>query len=68
VCGLPIRKRSRAPSPVQPAASGDYEQLAMICHRVLVMRFGRVTAELSGEQLTETGIAHAAHLAEADIA
>jgi len=53
---------------VQPAASGDYEQLAMICHRVLVMRFGRVTAELSGEQLTETGIAHAAHLAEADIA
>ena len=40
----------------------------MIYHRVLVMRFGRVTAELSGEKLTETGIAHAAHLAEADIA
>jgi len=49
-------------------ASGDYEQLAMICHRVLAMRFGRVTAELSGAQLTEAGIAHAAQLAEADIA
>ena len=40
----------------------------MIYHRVLVMRFGRVTAELSGAQLTEAGIAHAAQLAEADIA
>lgn len=43
-------------------ASGDYEQLAMVCHRVLVMRFGRVIAELSGEALTEADIAHTAQL------
>lgn len=44
-------------------ASGDYEQLARVCHRVLVMRFGRITAELSGAQLTETEIAAAAQTA-----
>lgn len=44
-------------------ASGDYEQLAQVCHRVLVMRFGRITAELSGDQLTESEIAHAAQSA-----
>lgn len=38
-------------------ASGDYEQLAHICHRVLVLRFGAVVAELSGAELTETSIA-----------
>lgn len=43
-------------------ASGDYEQLAQVCHRVLVMRFGRITAELSGADLTETEIAHAAQV------
>jgi hypothetical protein len=38
--------------PVQPAASGDYEQLAMIYHRPRhALRAG--TAELSGEQLTK---------------
>lgn len=41
-------------------ASGDYEQLARVCHRVLIMRFGRLIDELSGERLTETEIAAAA--------
>ncbi|MBK6888279.1 MAG: sugar ABC transporter ATP-binding protein [Tetrasphaera sp.] len=41
-------------------ASGDYEQLAHVCHRVLVMRFGRVTAQLSGGELTEAAIAERA--------
>ena len=40
-------------------ASGDYEQLAQVCHRVLVMRFGVVIDELSGDRLTETEIAAA---------
>ena len=44
-------------------ASGDYEQLAQICHRVIVMRFGKVIAELSGDQLTETETAHTAQAA-----
>ena len=38
-------------------ASGDYEQLAHICRRVLILRFGAVVAELSGAELTETSIA-----------
>ena len=38
-------------------ASGDYEQLAHICRRVLVLRFGAVVAELSGAELTEASIA-----------
>lgn len=41
-------------------SSGDYEQLAHICHRVLVLRFGRVVAELVGDQITETAIAQLA--------
>lgn len=38
-------------------ASGDYEQLANICHRVLILRFGRITATLTGPDLTEATIA-----------
>jgi ribose transport system ATP-binding protein len=42
-------------------ASGDYEQLAAICHRVLVFKHGRVVAELAGERLTEAALATAVH-------
>ena len=38
-------------------ASTDYDQLAAICHRVLVFARGQVLAELSGENLTKDMIA-----------
>jgi ribose transport system ATP-binding protein len=34
-------------------ASSEYEDLARICGRVLVFRHGRISSELSGEQLTK---------------
>ncbi|MEM9199514.1 MAG: sugar ABC transporter ATP-binding protein [Pseudomonadota bacterium] len=37
--------------------STDYEQLAQICHRVLIMARGRIVAELSGRDLTKEVIA-----------
>jgi ribose transport system ATP-binding protein len=40
-------------------ASGDHEQLAEVCHRVLVLVDGKVSAELSGELLTESALVHA---------
>lgn len=42
-------------------SSGDYEQLAAMCHRVLVLRDGRVVAELAGPALDEATIASAVH-------
>lgn len=39
--------------------STDYEQLAQLCHRVLVFARGRVVTELTGAQLTKDGIAEA---------
>lgn len=36
--------------------SGDYEQLAAVCHRVIVFADGRIIAELEGEALTESAI------------
>ncbi|SLN66961.1 Ribose import ATP-binding protein RbsA [Roseisalinus antarcticus] len=38
-------------------ASTDYDQLAQICHRVLIFARGGIVAELTGEQLTKTDIA-----------
>ena len=40
--------------------SGDYEQLANVCSRVLVLRHGRVTAELTGADIAEPAIAQLA--------
>ena len=40
--------------------SGDYEQLAHVCNRVLVLAHGKLVAELSGEEVTESAIVHAA--------
>lgn len=37
-------------------ASAEYEDLANICNRVLVMRRGRIVSELSGRDLTEERI------------
>jgi ribose transport system ATP-binding protein len=41
--------------------SGDYEQLAHVCNRVLVLHDGAVGATLSGDDLTEEAIAVAVH-------
>lgn len=45
--------------------SGDHEQLAAICHRVIVLNEGQQVAELSGDQLTERALLEACeeHLA-----
>ncbi|HTZ92362.1 MAG TPA: sugar ABC transporter ATP-binding protein [Streptosporangiaceae bacterium] len=40
--------------------SSDIEEILGLAHRVLVMRQGRIAAELSGEQLTEAAILAAA--------
>ena len=38
-------------------ASTDYEQLAQICHRVLIFAQGQIVAELTGAELTKDTIA-----------
>lgn len=43
--------------------SSDYEQLAHMCDRVLVLVSGRIVRELSREGLSEERIAHACHAA-----
>lgn len=40
-------------------SSGDYEQLAAICHRILILRDGRITHELTGPGIAEREIAEA---------
>jgi ribose transport system ATP-binding protein len=37
-------------------ASTDIDELVAICHRVLVLRHGRVAAELSGSRMTVAGV------------
>lgn len=39
--------------------SGDYEQIAVVCHRAQVLHHGEVIAELSGDDLTEHGLVEA---------
>lgn len=43
-------------------SSTDYEQLAQICDRVLLVHDGRITEELEGEQLNKHYIAEQVHL------
>jgi ribose transport system ATP-binding protein len=38
--------------------SGDHEQLALLCQRVLILRHGRIVAELTGADITEERMAH----------
>jgi ribose transport system ATP-binding protein len=42
-------------------ASAEYEQLASVCHRVLVLRDGRVESELAGADVTEDRILELCH-------
>jgi ribose transport system ATP-binding protein len=39
--------------------SGDYEQIAAVCHRAVVLSHGHVVAELAGTDLTEGALLHA---------
>jgi ABC-type sugar transport system ATPase subunit len=40
--------------------SSDVEEILGLAHRVLVMRMGKITAELSGADMTEAAILGAA--------
>ena len=42
--------------------SGDHEQLAAVCHRVLVMSQGSISAELTDDQVTEDWLLSASQL------
>ena len=44
-------------------ASAEYEELANLCHRVLIFRGGEVASELVGDDLTEARIAEQCFLA-----
>ncbi|WP_020109985.1 sugar ABC transporter ATP-binding protein [Nocardia sp. 348MFTsu5.1] len=41
-------------------SSSDVDELASLCHRVIVLKNGRITADLSGPQITVPAISHAA--------
>jgi len=44
-------------------ASAEYEELANLCHRVLIFRHGQIARELSGDGLSEARIAEQCYLA-----
>jgi ribose transport system ATP-binding protein len=43
-------------------ASAEYDELAHLCHRVLIFRNGRIARELTGDDLNETRIAEQCYL------
>ena len=43
-------------------ASAEYEELANICHRVLIFRRGEIVGELTGDDVTESRIAAQCYL------
>jgi len=45
--------------------STDFEEVANICHRVLVFSRGRIIQSLEGEALTTAAVIHAASASEA---
>jgi len=45
--------------------STDFEEVANICHRVLVFSRGRITRQLEGDELTTAAVIHAASASEA---
>lgn len=49
-------------------ASTDYEQLATVCHRVLIFSQGQIVAELSGANLTKDSIAEYCYKSQTQIA
>ncbi len=48
-------------------ASADWEQLAEICHRVLIVAKGVIADEVGGPELDETAIGHACYRASAQM-
>jgi ribose transport system ATP-binding protein len=58
---LEIVKRVAADGAAVVIASAEYEQLASACHRVLILRDGRVAAELDGAAVTEDRILQVCH-------
>jgi ribose transport system ATP-binding protein len=48
--------RRGAPDRVTLCASSDHDQLAQLCHRVLIMRRGRIARELGGDDVTKARI------------
>jgi rhamnose transport system ATP-binding protein len=48
--------------------SSEMEEILGLAHRVVVMRAGRVTAELAGSEIDERAILHAAFEAEPEVA
>ncbi|NIH78473.1 sugar ABC transporter ATP-binding protein [Amycolatopsis viridis] len=52
-----LRRQARAGTCVVLATT-DYEQLELVADRVLIVSGGRVVAELTGDEITKTRIAH----------
>ena len=44
-------------------ASAEYDELAHLCHRVLIFRRGGIVGELTGDDLTESRVAAQCYLA-----
>jgi ribose transport system ATP-binding protein len=53
---LTLVRESVAEGTVVMCASSDYEQIAMLCDRVLVFARGRLVQELSGDDVTKERI------------
>lgn len=49
-------------------ASTDYDQLAVLCHRVLIFARGQIVAQLSGAQLSKETIAEHCYRSQARVA
>jgi ribose transport system ATP-binding protein len=60
---LQIIARVAAAGTAVLVASAEYEELANLCHRVLIFRHGRIVRELAGDELTEARIAEQCYLA-----
>jgi ribose transport system ATP-binding protein len=57
-----ILKEQAATGTMIICASSDYEELAMLCSRVLIFSHGRIVEELVGTQLTKNAIAQRCHV------
>jgi len=63
VCGL--MQKSVASGAGVLLISSEFEDMAYLCDRVLVMSDGRLVAELAGQQLTKDSITHLVYLSAA---
>jgi ribose transport system ATP-binding protein len=57
--------RETAPGRGTLVASNDHDELAQLCHRVLIMARGRIAAELAGPDLSAASITESCLLSEA---